>query len=165
MTRRRRRNFKNEIFYHIRVEDWNVHVSFNDYAYINLFDQEPFAENAYITLSGYVESTMSKKVKEGHRALVILHESEGWNTWGRDDPDLTIGDMERMKDPAGGNERIIYFRVSIPLKSHRMIRSYLSHKVCGSVNLVGADLYRNRGKLFNLAFDSCRTSSETNECE
>ena len=34
----RRRKFENELFYKIEAQDWEVHVSFNDYMYMNLFD-------------------------------------------------------------------------------------------------------------------------------
>jgi len=61
VARRRRRNYENEYRYEVSVTDWHVNVSFNDYAYINVWDRGEFEESFYMVLKGCISSTMSKK--------------------------------------------------------------------------------------------------------
>lgn len=151
---RRRRDFDNEYFFHIRVDGWDVHTSFNDYAYMNFFDEEPFEDRGYTILHGFVESTMSKKVKVGQRAKVILHPRDDWRIRDRENLNLTIGDTQFVSEGENRKLRVLYARIALPRRACEMIRSYLAGCVGGRASVVGSDLFRSRGKVFNFSFDS-----------
>lgn len=57
--------------YHIDVTDWEGHTSFNDHAYINLFDEGPFQENPVISLIGTI-GLEQVKIKKKMPAKVVI---------------------------------------------------------------------------------------------
>ena len=151
---RRRRDFDNEYFFHIRVDGWDVHTSFNDYAYMNFFDEEPFEERGYTILHGFVESTMSKKVKVGQRAKVILHPHDDWRIRDRENLDLKIGDTQMVSE---GEKKSCgcCMRASLFLgepASDSLVSGRKRRGACQAS--VGSDLFRSSGKVFNFSFDS-----------
>ncbi|MEQ9617755.1 MAG: hypothetical protein RIG61_01095 [Deltaproteobacteria bacterium] len=81
--------------------DWHVSVSFNEYAYMNLLDQEEFKESFYMVMEGRLISTTSKKCKSYTAVRVNIYSSEIWYNKHMLREDLhTIGDMEIQKADA-----------------------------------------------------------------
>lgn len=155
MARRKRRNMKNQYLYDVSVMDWYVHVAFNDYAYINLFDRGEFEESIYMVLEGRLSSTMSRRCKKGMMAEVILHPGDFWYEKHRlRDYMHTIGNMDIQKaDSYSHKVDTIYFRVSVPTKSHENIRDYLTYKGKGLIRIVGTELHWRKGEIYYLSFE------------
>lgn len=151
----KRRKADNQYSYDVLVTDWHVDVSFNDFAYINLFDSEEFEERIIMVLEGHVTSTLSKKCKKDMTSKVFIHPSEIWYDKHLLREDLhTIGNMEiRKTDLCVEKEDVIYFRVSVPTKSYESIMGYLAHKGKAMVRLVGTELYRRKGDIYYLGFE------------
>jgi len=154
LARRKRRNMKHQYLYEVSVMDWYVHVTFNDYAYINLFDRGEFEESIYMVLEGRTSSTMSKKCKKAMMAKVIIHPGDFWYDKHRLRDDMhAIGHMDIQKaNSYSDKEDTIYFRVSVPTKSYENIRDYLTYKGEGLVRLVGTELYWRKGEIYYLSF-------------
>ena len=154
MSRRKRKNMDHQYSYEVSVMDWYVNVTFNEYAYCNLFDQEEFEERIYMVLEGRISSTMSKKCKKNMAAKVIIHPSDFWYDKHRLRDDLhRIGDMDIQKaDSYSDKEDTIYFRVGVPTKAYENIKDYLIYKGKALINLVGTELYRRKGEIYYLGF-------------
>lgn len=154
MDGRKSRNPENNYIYEVSITDWYVNVSFNDYAYINLFDSGEFEERIYMVLEGRITSTMSKKCKKDMAGAVILHPSDFWyNKHGLREDMHTIGDMEIQKaNSYSFKEDILYFRVGLPTKSYENIRDYMTYKGKALVTIVGTDLYYRKGDIYYLGF-------------
>jgi hypothetical protein len=98
MAGRKRRNTEQDFFYDISVTDWTASVTFNEYAYHNVFDLEKFAESISMSLKGRVTSTLSKKCKKGLPAKIIIYPGEFWYDPRKIREDCeTIGDMEIIR--------------------------------------------------------------------
>jgi len=153
--RRGKRSYDNKYSYDVLVMDWHVNVSFNDYAYINLFDSEEFEERIIMILEGLVSATSSKKCKGEMAAKVIIHPSDFWYDKQMLRDDLhTIGNMEiRKADLYVEKGDTIYFRVSVPNKSYDNMKDYLTYKGGALVRLVGTELYRRKGDIFYIGFE------------
>jgi hypothetical protein len=148
MTKRRRKP-ENECRYQVDVTSWDVSVFFNEYAYINLFERDPFAERYYIVLNGSLNSTSSKKAKKEMDVQVVLHPNAGWTKYEwemREDP---IGDLLVQTNP-----KTLLARIGIPISSYELIRSYLTYKPQGRLELVGTEINRRSAKIFYIGFDS-----------
>jgi len=146
---KRRRNYDNEYRYDITVTSWEAHVSFNDYAYINIFDCEPYQESAYISLCGTLASTGSKKLKKGTPAEVVLHPTTSYERFDWEKRDLPIGDVIIKLNP-----KTLIARIRIPMRSYDLIKSYMSYKPTGEIDLVGTEISRRRADIFYLCFNS-----------
>lgn len=145
---------KHQYRYEVSVMDWYVNVTFNDYAYINVFDREEFEESFYMVLEGRISSTMSKKCKKGMAAKVIIHSGDFWydKHMLRDDVH-TIGNMDIQKaNPYTDKEDTLYFRVSVPTKSYENIKDYLTYKGKALISLVGTELHWRKGEIYYLSF-------------
>lgn len=151
---RKRRNPKTQYRYEVSVRDWSVNVSFNDYAYINLFDCGEFEEKIIMILEGYITYTSSKKIRKDMPAKVILHSSDFWYSDNRiPDDKHTIGDMEVIQKRSGiEKEDTLYVRLGIPPKSYENIRAYMSYRNGAVVTLVGTDFYWRKGEIYFLGF-------------
>lgn len=153
--KRRRRKFENELFYKIEVQDWEVHVSFNDYMYMNLFDSPPNHERIILGLRGTLTSTMSKKVKVGKASKVLLFPSADWKKPHPEEAEDPIGEIVLQRDVIDSRHKdCLLARVSVPFASYELIRSYLTHKVAGSVTLVGSELEKRHGKIYYIDYRS-----------
>jgi len=74
-----RRKTDQQCIYNISVDDWSVSISFNDYAYINLFDSEEFEEHICMILEGRIApTTTSKKCKNNMDSKLIIRHSDLW---------------------------------------------------------------------------------------
>jgi len=151
---KRRRNFDNEKSFRLRIDSWDISVRFNDHAHINLFDEGPFEERNYMILSGYLESTMSKKVKVGHKADIVLWRSEYWKKSVESDDELSIGEALLMKNMGRSEEKILRFRLHVPADTFEMVRAYMASEVGGQATMYGSELFRNKGKVFCFGFES-----------
>lgn len=153
--RGKRRNSDNQYSYDVLVMDWHVNVSFNDYAYINLFDSEKFEERIFMVMEGWVASTSSKKCKKDLAARVIIQPSDFWYDKHILRDNLhTIGNMEiHSANLLLEQEMTIYFRASVPTKSYNSMMGYLTHKGKALVRLVGTELYRRKGEIYYIAFE------------
>jgi hypothetical protein len=154
MARRKRRNMKHQYRYEVSVMDWHANVTFNDYAYFNLFDREEFEETFCMVLEGRISSTMSKKCKEGMAAEVIIYSGDFWYDKHRLRDDVhTIGNMDIQKaNSYSHKEDTLYFRVSIPTKSYENIRDFLTYKGKALISLVGTELHWRKGEIYYLDF-------------
>lgn len=157
-TNRRKRKYENEVFYEIAIESWEAHVSFNDYLYMNIFDSAPHEEKIYICLNGHHASTRSKKVKKGKPCRVVLHPSDYWDKPHHEEAEDSIGDMIIYREPIRGtNKDYLMARVSIPFRSYELIRSYLTYKASGTIRVVGTEMIKRKGTVFQISFDARAT--------
>ena len=65
MAKRLRRDPARQFLYEIAVSDWQAEASFNDYAYINIFDQDQFEETIRLELTGVISYCSTTKLKRG----------------------------------------------------------------------------------------------------
>ncbi len=152
------RNSKNPdctTHYSIEVRDWETHASFNDYAYINIFDEHPFEERVTLCLIGKLSFDMPK-LKAGCKVKVVLFPNEFWSKSPLEVKDNEpIGNFELMRNHVGNSkEMILYFRVSMPVKSYDLILSSLVGGKLGEASLAGSELYRRKGKVYQLSYNS-----------
>ena len=160
MAGKRRRRPDQEYRYEVEITSWDARVVFNEYAYINLFNREPFAERYYIKLNGSLRVTSSKKIKKGLPAEIVLHPTTEWEKPPALDHDSPIGDLVIESKP-----KAILARISIPMRSYELIRSYLTYSAKGRVELVGTDIDRRNANIFYIGFDSQTRSPSTDEDE
>lgn len=149
MRKKRQRKPEHEYIYRIDVTSWDARVVFNEYAYINIFGRDPFAERYYIMLNGTVSSTSSKKIKKGIEAQVVLHPTTAWEKYDWDFREQPIGDFEIENNP-----KLLLARISIPFNSYELIRSYVTYKAQGQIELIGTEIYRRKANIFYMGFDS-----------
>lgn len=154
MERRKRSNPDHQFSYDVAVADWAVHISFNDYAYHNIFRYEKFQENISLVMKGRIESTLSKKCKEGLAARVIVWPGDYWYNPKEIREDCeSIGNMDIMRPTSyGDTEDTIYFRVGVPTKSYEAMLAYLSSGKKATVTLAGTELFRRKGEVYYLGF-------------
>jgi len=156
MAKRRKINMDNHCRYEISVNDWSVSVSFNDYAYFNISEEE-FEESIHMILEGSISSTTSKKCSKVSKARLIIYYGDFWYEKDRLKKDLhTIGHMEIQKsDPELDlvKEDILYFWLSIPTKSYENIKDYLIYKSKAQVTILGTELFRRKGDVYYFRFE------------
>lgn len=149
MAGKRRRKPDHEYIYEVDITSWDANIAFNEYAYINIFDREPFTEKIYITLNGAVSLTTSKKIKKGMDAQVVLHPTNSWEKYNWDERELPVGDFIIQNNP-----ELLIARISIPIRSYELIRSYLTYKAQGRIELVGTEINRRNAEIFYVGFNS-----------
>ena len=157
MTKRRRKP-DHEYIYDVTVTSWDANVAFNEYAYVNIFERDPFAEKCYITLNGDVSMTTSKKIKKGLAAQVVLHPPTSWKEHKWDERELPIGDFIIQNNP-----KLLIARISIPMHLYELIRSYLTYKAQGRVELVGTEINRRSAEIFYIGFNSKTFAVDTED--
>jgi hypothetical protein len=145
-----------KLFYEVSATSWSTYVYFNEYAWINIFDTEPYHDRYYMCLHGSVIKAITKKVKTGQKVKFAIHPADfkdlNVNRYGLE----PIGDMEisTMKNNEGKKEKILVFRVSVPETSFCHIRSAMTGNHTATVSMTGTDLYYRKGQIFHLTFQS-----------
>ena len=92
---------------------------------------------------------MSKKVKVGKYSKVLLFASSGWKRPYPEEAEDPIGEIVLQRNIIDGSNKDFFLaRVNVPFASYELISSYLTHKVTGSVTLVGSELEKRRGKIY-----------------
>jgi hypothetical protein len=113
--------------YYVDVTDWEGDTSFNDYAYINLFDEGPFRDNPVITLNGHIDLEQGKLKKVATPAKVVIWCGEYWGDPRlRPEDDKPIGNVEILRSQLGDKNRdTLYLRLSLPPRSWELILATL----------------------------------------
>ncbi|SEG03332.1 hypothetical protein [Marinobacterium lutimaris] len=145
-----------KLFYAVSITGWGAYVCFNEYAWINILDTEPYHDRYYICLHGSLVTATTKKVKTGQKVTVAVHPAD-FKEFNVDRYGVEpIGDMEitTMANDEGKKEKILVFRVSVPETSFNHIRAAMTGNHTATVSMTGTDLYYRKGQIFHLAFQS-----------
>ena len=154
MPTKRRNKPGRECRYQISVQDWRAHVTFNDYADANLFDQLPYEEIYYMILDGTLTETDSKKIKPGTPAEIVLHHGTYSRHLKPEEELRPIGYIEITNRIVNDEkEKCLLFRIIIPEKSFEHIRAYLSYRAIGEITIVGTDLKYRQGDAYYIQFN------------
>ncbi len=131
-----------------------MNVSFNDYAYINIFDMQQFEEKIYMVIEGEIIDSDSKKLKTGQESQIVLHPAEYWdNRMNIREDTETIGDIAMVKQQYDDiSKNVLMFRMSVPVKSYENIRAYLTYKQRGEMHIIGTDLKYRKGEIYYFRF-------------
>jgi len=148
---KRRRKYENEFSYEITVSGWEARVSFNDYAYLNMFDRGPFEYSAYISLCGTLTSCASKKLEKNMLAEVVLHPTAGYERVDEEFSESPVGDMIVIRE---GELKKLIARIRIPFQPYELIKSYMMYEPRGVINLIGANIQRRKADIFCISFNS-----------
>ncbi len=156
MAKRLRRDPARQFLYEIVVSDWQAEASFNDYAYINIFDHEQFEETIRLELTGVISYCSTTKLKKGcQRVKVLLFPSDHWYHRNQiAEGAEVIGEIKLTKLPEDENtkDKTLLIKVSLPTKSYENIRSYLSYKGTGVVEVVGQEINRGEADIYYFRF-------------
>lgn len=151
---RKRRKVGQQLHYDVEITGWRSHMSFNDYAYANIWDDLPYQERYYFTLRGTLISTTSQKVKEGQFSEVVVHHGT-YPSHIEEGETTRIGNMEMMNIQylEENSKNVLMFRVAVPEKSFEHLRVCLAGQSKGRASLVGTDLYYRKGEISYFSYD------------
>ncbi|MFA7275879.1 MAG: hypothetical protein WC043_03650 [Pseudobdellovibrionaceae bacterium] len=156
MAKRLKRDPARQFLYEIAVNNWQIDASFNDFAYINIFDREQFEETIRLEMTGVISYCSTKKLKKGQQKVkVLLFPSDHWYHRNQIvEGAEVIGEIKLTKLPEDEHtkDRTLLVKVSLPIKSYENIRSYLSYKGTGVVEVVGQEINRGEADIYYFKF-------------
>ena len=148
------KRFEKTCNYCCSINNWQIHVYFNNESFKKLFDDDDFEERISLETSGKLISTSSKKVKEELDANVIIFPDDGWYEKKYINKESNkIGNIEVHRKDNIYAEETILFRVSLPTKSYGSIKDYLSYSTEVFFSFAGSELNYRKGDIYSFEFN------------